>query len=105
MLAAALLVKGELASTRDELEEALRNSPDSLVYLEMIGFPLTMLGDWERGPALSRSARERNPHCLPYVHVGLWADHVRRGEFGAAYQSAREYSDPTFFWRGVMRAS
>jgi len=105
VLAAALLVKGELASARDELEEALRQSPDSLVYLERIGFLLTMLGDWERGPAVSRSARQRNPHCLPYVHVGLWADHVRRGEFGAAYQSAREYSDPTFFWRGVMRAS
>ena len=105
VLAAALLVKGELASAREELDEALHHSPDSLVYVERIGFLLTMLGDWERGPALSRSARQRNPHCLPYVHVGLWADHVRRGEFGAAYQSAREYSDPTFFWRGVMRAS
>jgi len=105
VLAAALLVKGELAGAREEVEEALRTGPDSLVCLEMIGFLLTMLGDWERGPALSRSARQRNPHCLPYVQVGLWADHVRRGELSAAYQSAREYGDPTFFWRGVMRAS
>jgi adenylate cyclase len=79
VLAAALLVKGERASARDEVEEALRNGPDSLVYLERVGILLTMLGDAKRGPALSRSARLRNPHGLPDVQVGLWADQIREG--------------------------
>jgi adenylate cyclase len=104
-LAWALLVKGELTAALDELEQALRLSPDSLVYLDMIGFLLTLAGDWKRGPALSRSARERNPYCLPQVVFGLWTDHLRRGDFEAAYQAALEYRDPTFFWRPVMRAS
>jgi adenylate cyclase len=104
-LAWALLVKGELTAARAELEQALRLSPDSLIYLEIIGLLLTLLGDWKRGPALSRSARERNPHCLPQVLFGLWVDHLRLGDIEAAYQAALEYRDPASFWRPVMRAS
>ena len=105
ILAAALMVKGELEAARNELEEALRLSPDSLVYLEIIGYLLTLLGDGTRGPAIIRNARERNPHSLPHATMGLWFDHVRRGEVQLAYRRALEYRDPTFFWRGVMRAS
>jgi adenylate cyclase len=105
ILASCLLVKGELASARAELEEALRLTPDSLVYLEIIGYLLTFLGDAERGPALIRTALRRNPHCLPHALFGVWHEHLRRGELELAYQTALEYRDPTFFWRGVMRAS
>jgi adenylate cyclase len=104
ILAAALLVKGELPSAREELEQALRLSNDSLVYLEVIGYFLTLAGD-ERGPVLIRTAFERNPHCLPNATMGLWFDYLRRGETKLAYQTALEFRDPTFFWRGVMRAS
>jgi tetratricopeptide (TPR) repeat protein len=105
ILASALLVKGELAAAREELEQALRSSPDSLVYLEIIGYLLTLVGDWERGAALSRSARERNPHCLPHVLFGMWVDNLRRGDVEQAYQAALEYRDATFFWRSVMRGA
>jgi len=103
ILASALLMGEELPSARDELEQALRLSPDSLVYLEIIGYLMTLLGDGERGPALIRSARARNPHCLPHASFGLWFDYVRRGQFQLAYQEALEYRDPTFFWRALMR--
>jgi adenylate cyclase len=105
ILASALLVKGELTAARGELEQALRSSPDSLVYLEIIGYLLTLLGDWERGAALSRDARERNPHCLPHVLFGMWADGLRRGDVEQAYQVALEYRDATFYWRSVMRGA
>jgi tetratricopeptide (TPR) repeat protein len=105
VLASCLLVKGELAAGREVLEQALQSSPGSLAYLEMIGVLLTLLGDWERGQALSRAARERNPHCLPQVLFGTWADGLRRGDFAQAYAAALEYRNPTFFWRAVMRAS
>jgi adenylate cyclase len=103
ILASALLMVGELPSARDELEQALRLSPDSLVYLEIIGYLMTLLGDGERGPTLIRSARARNPHCLPHASFGLWFDYMRRGQFQLAYQEALEYRDPTFFWRALMR--
>ena len=105
MLATALLFKGELAAARAETEQALASSPDSLVYLDMIGYLLTMLGDWDRGREVSRAAVARNPHCLPHVRFGLWADHLRRGELELAYQTALEYRDPTFFLRAAMRAA
>jgi len=104
VLASALLVKGELEAARSEVEQALRLSPDSLCYQEMIGLQLALLGDGERGTALIQSARARNPHCLPHGSFGLWFDYLRRGEYGAAYQAALEYRDPLFFWRSVMRA-
>jgi adenylate cyclase len=105
VLAAALLVKGELASAREELEQALRLSPDSLVYLEIIGSLLTMLGDGTRGTNLIRTARERNPYFLPSATMGLWFDHLRRGEIEQAYHSALAYHDPTVYWGSVMRGS
>ncbi len=104
VLASALMVKGELSAAREELEQALRLSNDSLVYLEIIGYLLTLLGD-TRGPGLIRAASERNPHCQPLGAFGLWFDFLRRGETNLAYQTALEYRDPTFFWRAVMRAS
>jgi tetratricopeptide (TPR) repeat protein len=104
VLASALLIKGELAAARDELDEALRLSPDSLVYLEIIGYLLAVLGDGARGTALIRAARTRNPHCLPHAAFGLWFDHFRTGQIEEAYQAALEYRDPTFFWRAVIRA-
>jgi adenylate cyclase len=104
-LAAALIVVGELAAARREMDEALRLNPDSLVYLEMIGFMLTAAGDWEGGPARCREARERNPHCLPHGSFALWMSHLHRGEIEDAYLEALGYRDPNFFWRSVMRAS
>jgi TolB-like protein len=105
ILAAALLVKGELRSARDELEEALRLSSESLVWLEHIGYFLCLLGDGDRGTGLIREARRRNPYVLPNATMGLWFEHLRRGEIQLAYQVALEFRDPTYFWRGVMRGS
>ncbi|HEY6547469.1 MAG TPA: hypothetical protein VI589_06175, partial [Vicinamibacteria bacterium] len=104
ILASALMVKGELSAARAELEQALRLGNNSLVYLEIIGYLQTLLGD-DRGPGIIRAALERNPHCLPNGAFGLWFDFLRRGETKLAYQTALEYRDPTFFWRAVMRAS
>lgn len=105
VLAAALLVKGELDAARAELDEALRLGSGSLVWLEHIGYFLSLVGDGDRGPALVREACRRNPHALPNCTMGLWFDHLRRGEVPLAYQVALEFRDPTYFWRGVMRAS
>ena len=56
VLASALLVKGELIAARQELDQALQIGGESLVYLENIGWLLTLCGDEERGPALARAA-------------------------------------------------
>lgn len=104
VLAAALLVKGKVQSARDEIEQALRHNCDSLAYRETIGWLMALAGDWDRGMALVRNAAERNPYCLPHVKQGLWADHLRRGEFEKAYVAALEYRDSSGFWPQLMAA-
>lgn len=104
-LAGALLVKGELAASRAEAERAYALDPDSLVYLEWIGWLLTLAGDWERGPALVRRSLSRNPSHIAITVHALWADHFRRGEFEDAYQVALLLGDATVFWRALMRAA
>ncbi len=103
-LAGALLLKGEIAATRAEAEKALELNPDSLVYLEWIGWLLTMTGDWERGPEVVRRALARNPDVIPVAHHALWLAHLRRGEIEESYQAALLYRDPTFFLRALTRA-
>jgi adenylate cyclase len=103
-LAFALLLKGELAASRVEAQNALDVNPDSLVYLESIGWVMTLCGDWERGPALVQRALARNPHHMPVAFHALWVDHLRRGELDQAYQAALQFSDAAFFWRALMRA-
>jgi TolB-like protein len=103
-LAFALLLKGELAASRAEAQNALDLNPDSLVYLESIGWLITLCGDWENGPALIRRAIAQNPHVMPVAFHGLWAYHLRRGEVDEAYRAALQYGDPIPFWRAVTRA-
>lgn len=102
-LAFALLVKGETAAALAEAENALALNPETFVYLETIGWLLSLLGEWDRGTALVRKAVARNPHHMPVGHHALWADHLRRGEVEEAYQEALRYRDTGFFWRNLMR--
>ena len=103
-LAAALLMKGELAASRAEADKALALSPGSLVYVEWIGWVLAFLGEWERGTTLIRESARRNPNHIPVAAHALWADHLRRGEVEEAYQVALQLRDNSFFWRALMRA-
>jgi len=104
VLAFAHLVEGETASGLAEAEAALALSPESFVYAENIGWLLWLLGDWERGTVLVRKAIARNPHYMALADFAICADHLRRGEFGDAYQTALRWREPAFFWRSLMRA-
>jgi len=105
LMARALLIKGELAAARREVDHALRLNSDSLAHREEIGWLMALTGDFDAGVPLMRDALARNPYCQPCVSHGLWADAMRRRDFDAAYAAALEYRDPNFFWRELMLAS
>jgi adenylate cyclase len=105
LMATALLLKGELAAARREVDHALRLNSESLAHREVIGWLLALTGDWDNGVALMRNAQSRNPYCQPCVSHGLWADAMRRCDFETAYAAALEYRDPNFFWRDLMCAA
>ena len=104
VMASALLVKGELASARRELDLALRHNSESLAYREIVGWLMALAGDWDQGVALMRTAMDRNPYYHPCVSHGLWADALRRGDFASAYSNALGYRVASFFWRELMIA-
>lgn len=105
LMAEALLIKGELAAARREVDHALRLNSDSLAHREKIGWLMALTGDWDAGVALMRNALARNPYCQPCVSHGLWADAMRRRDYEAAYAAALEYRVSNFFWRELMLAS
>ncbi len=105
VLAATRLFAGEIEAARVEAERALTLCPTSLVYLDALGWVLTLLGCWERGRALVDRAIERNPYHLPFVFHARWVDHIRRGEWDEAYGAAVRYTDAVWFWRPLMLAS
>ena len=105
VLAAIQLFAGEIETARVEAERALALCPTSLVYLDALGWVLTLLGCWESGREIVDRAIQRNPYHLPFVFHALWVDHIRRGEWDEAYHVAVRYTDAVWFWRPLMLAS
>ena len=94
----------EVVEGRREIDKALSLNPYSLFFLDGIGYLLTLLGDWERGPVLSRKAVRLNPYHRSVVHTGLWLDALRQKDYTSAYHEADEYTVGNF-WRPLMRAT
>ncbi len=104
ILAYVHLLNDELAEGRREIEAALELNPHSLFFLDVIGYLLTLLGDWERGPVLSRKAVRLNPYHRRVAHAALWLDALRRKDYDSAYYEAKEYTLGNF-WGPLMRAT
>jgi adenylate cyclase len=98
------LLNDQVEKARQEAEAALALNPNSLLIMGGIGYLLTLCGDWERGPELSRKAIRLNPFHLPVVHTGLWLDAFRRKDFEEAYWQSLEFSPPEIFWHPLLQA-
>ncbi len=78
------LFKNELPAGLAEVDRALRLNPNSLVFLENLGYLMTLFGDWQQGPALINQAIEQNPYYNVTVHYALWLDWFRQEEYEQA---------------------
>lgn len=105
VLAYVHLLSDEVAAARREVDKALSLNPDSVFYLDGIGYLLTLLGDWERGTALARKAVSLNPYHRDVVHAGLWLDALRRRDYESACVEAEEFTSSGYFWQPLMRAT
>jgi hypothetical protein len=70
-----------------------------------LGYLLTLLGDWKRGPALIRKAIETNPYYHVIVHYPLWVDWIRRGDYENAFAETLHFRTPLLFWDPLIKAA
>lgn len=95
----------EIPAARAELEQALTLNSSSLIFLDMIGYLLILLGEWEQGSALTRKAIKLNPYYDPTVHYALWVDWIRQGKDEEAYLETLNFRRSAVFWEPLMRAA
>jgi tetratricopeptide (TPR) repeat protein len=104
-LAFVLMLANEVAAARAEADRTLALNPESLIFLDNIGYLLTLLGDWRQGPALIKKAIDINPYYNAVVHHALWLDLFRREEYPRAYLETLNFRMPTLFWEHLAKAA
>ncbi len=99
------MFSNEIPAARAEIEKALALSPNSLFMLDGIGYILTLVGEWEKGPALIRKVIRLNPFYNPVVHYALWVDCLRREDFEGAYLETMGLRRQAVFWYPLAKAA
>jgi len=99
------MLAGDCPAALEQTERAILLNPNSVFMLDGLGYLLTLLGDWDRGPALIHKVKELNPYYSPYVHYALWVDFLRQGEYEKAYLETVNFRRPAMFWEPLMTAA
>ena len=105
ILALIRMFSNEIPAALAEVERAWVLNPNSLLALDGIGYLLTLLGEWERGPALIRKVIRLNPYYREVVHYALWEDWIRQEEYERAYAETMNIKTPAVFWYPLAKAS
>jgi adenylate cyclase len=104
-LAYVRMLHGDIPAARRDIDVAYRLNPKSLYMMDALGYIMTLLGEWERGPALIRKVIRLNPFYKPVVHYALWADCLRQQDFEAAWLETTGLRRPAIFWYPLTKAA
>jgi len=99
------LLDGKLEEGRSEAGAAYALNPDSLMFLDAIGYMLVLLGDWDRGERLILKAIELNPFYRPFARSALWLNAFRQRDYERALTEAERCAAVTYFWGPLSRAA
>lgn len=105
VLAMARLLNNQLTEGLVEARNALALNPNSLIFMDVIGHVLALLGDWDLGTGLIKKAIKLNPYHKPYVYHVLCADWLRKKEYEKAYLETLNFRFPSLFWDPLLQAS
>jgi adenylate cyclase len=104
-LAYVRLISDQTQAAISDAERALELNPNCLFVLDSIGYLLTLLGDWERGPEIIRKVIKLNPYYGYYVHYALVVDLFHRKDFTRAYLETLNFRRPAMFWDPLLNAA
>jgi TolB-like protein len=104
-LARAHLLQKELNQALNNVETALALQPESLLFMDAIGYMLLLLGEWDRGEQLVRKSIRLNPFYRIYARYGLWLNAFRQQEYSRALEETEWIAEIGTFWGPLARAA
>ncbi len=99
------LLRSDLPAGLAKAEQALDLGPETLFALDGIGYLMTLLGDWERGPGLIEKVIRLNPFYGNYVHYALWVNCLRQQQYDQARQETMKLTRSAHFWDHLAKAA
>jgi adenylate cyclase len=105
ILAYIHMFRNELTAGLAEAERALNLGPETLFMLDTIGCLMTLMGEFERGPALLKKVIQLNPFHGAYAHFGLWVNYLWQKDYAAAYHETLKLTSPALFLNHLATAS
>jgi adenylate cyclase len=105
MLARVHHLAGNLEAGLAETEKALALHPESLLFMDVIGYMLVLLGDWKRGEDLVREAIRSNPYYRAFVRYATWLNAFRLGDYETALAESERLVGMAYFWDPLIRAA
>ncbi|MEJ2194219.1 MAG: hypothetical protein P8X73_05095 [Ignavibacteriaceae bacterium] len=88
-----------------EMDQALALNPNSPFRVGMIGFFLSLYGEWEQGKKLLDKAMKQNIGFPAWYHGATSLYYYRLNDFEKAYEEAIKYDVPAIFWGPMLRAA
>jgi tetratricopeptide (TPR) repeat protein len=105
ILAYVRLLENKLPEARCQAEKAVNLYSCSLMYLDVIGWLMSLAGEWERGLNYIKKAMQLNPYYRPWVHHALCFNWFRVGNYDKAYRETLNFKIPECHWDPLLKAS
>jgi adenylate cyclase len=104
-LAQAYFFRNEREKFLVETEVALSLNPNSANNLGLLGWLLSLYGEWEEGLAILNKGIELNPYYPGWFHAAPYFYLFLHEKFEEAYQESLAFQMPQLFWDPLIRAA
>ena len=105
ILAYCLILSDEIFEAKAELDRALALEPQSLFFLDTIGYLMVLCGAFDEGIELVRRTMSQNPYYSLQAHDALCYDWLRQEEYERAYEETKNFRRPSNFWEPLIKAA
>jgi tetratricopeptide (TPR) repeat protein len=104
-LARGHFLTNQMDQALSNIEEALALQPESLLFMDAIGYLLVLIGEWHRGEQLVQKAIHLNPYYRLYARYVLWLNAFRQQDYKRALEETEWIAEIGDFWGPLARAA